>query len=566
MADVRAASLAEQAGTLPPPRPLISDRRAVNGALVAYALIFSTFVLYPVFEVVRRSVSGPDGFTLQHFQIYFADPRTYRSLMNSLFVAGLSTVLTVSLAFGFAFVLTRTTIRGRGLLYTLALLPLVAPSFVQALALIFLFGRNGLITARLLGLDWSIYGWPGIVVSEVLYCFPHAMLILFTALSAIDARLYEAAQSMGAWRWRIFTQVTLPNARYGLASATFLVFNLVVTDFGNPVIIGGDYSVLAVEIYTRVIGLQQFNLAAAMSVILMIPAAGAFLLDNYFGRRQVTTISGAARPYVAPTVGVGRIAATSYAWTVGAGILLIYATIAAASVVRVWGYDWSLTLDWFRFERLGAVGGYSGFKNSLIFATTAAVVAALLATNLAYLVEKKRPVGSKFVYLLAVAPSAIPGTVLGLAYIFAFNKPPLVLTGTATIVVLSMIFRYFTLGMLTSLANVKQIDKSVDEAAQSLGAPLLPTMRRVVWPLMRVAFLSTAVYVFVMSMVTLSAVVFLIPPGTQLASTAVLILVNDGKLAGAAAMSTLIVMVVLTAVGILRTFTRGWGAGPLAAR
>lgn len=565
MADIRVTSVAEQVAALPPPHPLVSDRRLVQAAVVAYALIFSAFVLYPVFEVVRRSVTGPEGFTLQHFQTYFASPRTYRSLVNSLFVAGLSTFLTVSLAFGFAFVLTRTTIRARGLLYTLALLPLVAPSFVQALAFIFLFGRNGLITSQLLGLEWNIYGWPGIVASEVFYCFPHAMLILYTSLSAIDARLYEAAQSLGAWRWRIFTQVTLPNAKYGLASATFLVFNLVITDFGNPVIIGGDYPVLAVEIFTRVIGLQQFDLASAMSVILMVPAAGAFLLDSYFSRKAVTTISGAARPYAAPTRGWPRAVAGLYAWIVVAVILLIYATIAAASVVKVWGYNWSLTVDWFRFERLGAVGGYSGFKNSLLFATIAALVAAVLATNLAYVIEKKRPAGARFLYLLAVTPAAIPGTVLGLSYIFAFNKPPLLLTGTATIVVLSMIFRYFTLGMLTSLANVKQIDRSIDEAAQSLGAPLIPTMWRVVWPLMRVAFLSTAVYVFVLSMVTLSAVVFLIPPGTQLASTAVLILVNDGKLAGAAAMSTLIVLVVLVAVGILRLATRQWGAGPLAA-
>lgn len=558
----RAVSLGEQVAALPVPRPLLSDRNLVAIATAGYALIFSAFVLYPVFEVARRSVTGPEGLTLAHFQSYFASARTYRSLVNSLFVAGLSTVLTVGLAFGFAFVLTRTTIRGRGLLYTLALLPLVAPSFVQALAFIFLFGRNGLITSHLLGLSWNIYGWPGIVVSEVFYCFPHAMLILYTSLSAIDARLYEAAQSLGAWRWRIFTQVTVPNARYGLASATFLVFNLVITDFGNPVMIGGDYSVLATEIYTQVIGLQRFDLAAAMSVILMVPAAGAFWLDTYFSRKAVATISGGARPYVPPTRGWARTAAGLYAWTIVAIILLIYGTIAAASFVKVWGYDWSLTTRYFRFE---TVGGYSVFKTSLLFATIAALVAATLAANLAYLLEKKRPPLGRAIYLLAVLPAAVPGTVLGLGYIFAFNKPPLLLTGTATIIVLSMIFRYFTLGMLTSLANVKQIDRSIDEAAQSLGAPMVPTMWRVVWPLMRVAFLSTAVYVFVLSMVTLSAVVFLISPGTNLASTAVMSLVNDGKLAGAAAMSTLIVVVVLVAVGGLRLVTRQWAGGPPAA-
>jgi iron(III) transport system permease protein len=558
----QADSLSAQAAALPVPRPFLSDRHLVHVATVAYALIFSVFVLYPLFEVVRRSVTGPEGFTLQHFQAYFASTRTYRSLVNSLFVAGLSTVFTVSLALGFAFVLTRTTVWGRGLLYVLALLPLVAPSFVQALALILLLGRNGLITRHLLGYDWSIYGWPGIVISEVFYCFPHALLILHASLSSIDARLYEAAQSLGARRWRIFTQVTLPNARYGLASATFLVFNLVITDFGNPVIIGGDYPVLATEIYTQVIGLQRFDLASAMSVVLLVPAAGAFLLDSYFSRKAVTTISGAARPYVAPTRGWARAAASFYAWLVIAVILLIYFTIAAASVVKVWGYDWSLTLQYFRFD---AVGGYGVFKTSLLFAGTAGLVAAVLAVNLAYLLEKKGPRFGRGIYMLAIVPAAIPGTVLGLGYIFAFNKPPLLLTGTWAIIVLSMIFRYFTLGMLTSLANVKQIDRSVDEAAQSLGAPLVPTMWRVVYPLMRVAFLSTAVYVFVLGMVTLSAVVFLISPGTNLASTAVLSLVNDGRLAGAAAMSSLIVVVVLIAVGGLRLATRKWGQGPQAA-
>jgi iron(III) transport system permease protein len=550
-----------QAGALPVPRPLLSDRQAVLLATVLYALIFSAFVLYPLFEVVRRSVTGPEGFTLAHFQTYFGSARTYRSLLNSLFVAGLSTAITVAFALGFAFVLTRTTIWGRGLLYVLALLPLVAPSFVQALAFILLLGRNGLITRHLLGYDWNIYGLPGLVISEVFYCFPHAVLILHAAMSSIDARLFEAAQSLGAGRWRIFTQVTLPNARYGLASATFLVFNLVITDFGNPIVIGGDYPVLATEIYTQVIGLQRFGLAAAMSVILLVPAAGAFFLDSYFGRRAVTTISGAARPTVAPTRGWPRIAASAYAWLVIAVILLIYLTIAAASVIKVWGYDWSLTLRHFGFE---TVGGYGVFKTSLLFAGTAGLVASVLAVNLAYLLEKKRPRFGRGIYMLAIVPAAIPGTVLGLGYIFAFNKPPLLLTGTGAIIVLSMIFRYFTLGMLTCLANVKQIDRSIDEAAQSLGAPLVPTMWQVVYPLMRVAFLSTAIYVFVLGMVTLSAVVFLISPGTNLASTAVLSLVNDGRLAGAAAMSTLIVVVVLIAVGGLRLATRRWGQAPQA--
>src|SRR5574341_1472103 len=290
----------------PGARAWVADRIATSATVLAFALALATFVLYPLAEILRRSIEGPAGLTLAHYAAFLATPQVFAALGRSLWISSLSTVLTILIAFAFAHIMARLPLPGRGVYARVALLPLISPSFVQALALIFLFGRNGLITRHLLDTQWSIYGWHGIVLSEVFYCFPHAFLVLEPALRAVDARLYEAAASLRTPWWRVFLRITLPEARYALASASFLVFNLVITDFGNPVIIGGGYSVLATEVYTQVIGLQNFSMAAVVSVVLLGPAVAAFLLDNYFGQRAIASIGGAARPYTIPVGRPGR--------------------------------------------------------------------------------------------------------------------------------------------------------------------------------------------------------------------------------------------------------------------
>lgn len=538
---------------LAPRRWLVGDLWAIRGTTALLLLAFCVFVLYPLAEIVVRSVWTARGPGLEHYAEFLREPKLSRTLANSVLVSTVSTVLTVSLAFGYAYVLARTTVRGRPVLWALGLLPLIAPSFVQALGLIFLFGRNGLVTRMLLGLDWNIYGPVGIVLGEVFYCFPHALLVLHTSLSAVDASLFEAAQSLGARGWRMFWWITVPSVRYALAAASFLVFNLVVTDFGTPVVVGGDYRVLATEIYTQVFGLQRFGMAAVVSVVLLVPAVISFLLEGYFRRKAVVTLTGQARPFSQPTRGWARAVAGGFAWGWAAFILLVYGTLAAASLTRVWGYDWSLTPSHYRSA---AVELGQAFATGLKLSGLAAVLAAALSTLLAYLVQRVRPWGGRLLYGLVLLPAALPGTVVGLGYLFAFNKPPVVLTGTAGLLVLSFIFRFVTLGTLACSATLQQLDRSVEEAAESLGASVIRTFAQVVFPLLRVAFFSSAVYVFVRSMVTLSAVIFLISPGLELPATAVLTLVTDGKLAAAAALSTLMVVTILLVVGVARAVLR----------
>lgn len=532
----------------------LASRRFVSDKIVFYplvALIFVVlvgFILFPLLQIILQSLEGPGGYVLTNYVTYFSNPRISRTVLHSLFVSALSTVIAISLAFVFAYALTRTTIPAKGVLHTLALLPLVAPSLVQALAFIFLFGRNGMIT-RLLGLEWNIYGWPGIVLSEVFYCFPHALIILFTTLSAVDTRLDEAAQSLGASAWTTFWKVTVPSAKYGLMGASFLVFNLVITDFGNPKVIGGDYNVLATEIYNQVSGQQNLAMGSTISVILMIPAVCAFLLEFLIGRRAYALITGAARPFLKPSSTTAMWGFGAFCWTIAATIVLIYATIVGASFVRLWGNDFSPTLKHYRFE---SSGGYAVLWTSLKVSLISAVVGAVLSLLVAYVIEKKRVAGARLLYFLSIIPAAIPGMVLGLGYIFAFNRPWVPFYGTIWILAIANIVHYFTLGVLAAIANLKQIDRSVEEAAVSLGAGLWITFRRVLFPLTRVAFVSSALYFFMTSMVTISAVIFLYAPDTKTAAIAVLLLDDAGEFGEAAAMSTLIIAAILAVLVVLR--------------
>lgn len=507
------------------------------------------FVLWPVAEILVQSLGDATGrFTLAHYAQFFGEERTMRALWRSLFVASVSTAIALILAFCYAYALCRTRLPFKPVWLTIALLPLIAPSFVQALSFIFLFGRNGFITRELFGLRWDgIFGPLGIICSEVFYVFPQALLILYATLRAGDASMEEAAESLGLSRWKTFWQVTVPSARYGIAASAFLVFSLVITDFGNPAAIGGDYTVLATEIYRQFIGLSNFPLASAVSMVLMIPAVLAFFMERYFSRQTFGSISGRARPYDRPLPPVAQGAFTGFTMLVAAFILLIYGALAAASLVQTWGYDYSFSLRHYDFP---TVGGLSPIWTSLKVALLTSFIGAFVTFLVAYLIVRGR-----FARLLSLAvflPSAIPGMVLGIGYIFAFNQPPLKITGTVTILVVANIIHFFTFSVLVHLANLRQMDRSLAEAAQSLGAGLVRTVAWVVFPINWQSFMACVSYLFIQGMITISAVIFLVSPHVRLASVSILQLLNEGRAQSAAAMSVLLILVILGALGMLR--------------
>ena len=498
----------------------------------------------PLGLMLAKSFEGPqeEFVGLANYVRYFSTPALFQSIGNSLWVSILSTVITVPTAFVYAYALTRSRIPFRGFFKTVALVPILVPSLLPGLALVYLFGNQGLLKAALLG--HSIYGPIGIVMAEVFTTFPHALLIILAALALADARLYEAAVALRASRARIFWTVTLPGARYGLISATFVVFTTVVTDFGAPKVIGGQYNVLATDVYKQVIGQQNFQMGAVVSVILLVPAIFAFLVDRAVRRRQVALLSARAVPLEPKPQPLFDLAMLAYCVVVGLALLSIVAVSQFAAVVKFFPYNLTLTWAHYDFDQKGG-GGWASYYNSIRLALLTSVVGTFVVFVGAYLVEKARgfALGRGLFHFLAMLPMAVPGLVLGLAYIFFFNAPgnPLnVLYRTMTILVINTIVHFYTVGHLTALTALRQMDPEFETVSASLKQPFYRTFWRVTVPVCLPSTLDIAIYMFVNAMTTVSGVVFIYGPKTELAAISVLNMDDTGEIASAAAMAMMI--------------------------
>src|SRR2546422_509677 len=337
---------------------------------VAILLLLLAFVVWPVLRVLATSLAGPEGLTLAHYAEFFSSWRLVRILVQSLLVAVVSTVITVAVALVLAYAVTRTDIPGKRFVSLMSLLPLISPPFLVSLAFILLLGRNGVIT-RALHLDWSIYGFTGIVVSQA---FP----LLANVLGNIDVSLEEAAENLGAGPLTTLRRVTLSLARPGLASAALIVFILCMTDFGNPILIGGRYNVLATEIYAQVIGMSNFAAGTTMSIVLIVPCLVAYLVNAYWvGTKSYVTVSAGARTAVRPTPPALRRPLFVLAGGAALFIALIYALIPLGSVVRLWGSDWSLSLRHYAFA--SSAEGASPIWNSVKLAALSGVLGTVVA-------------------------------------------------------------------------------------------------------------------------------------------------------------------------------------------
>ena len=536
------------------PRPARADLVVGASAVVVLALLL-VFVVWPVVRVLALSFVGPAGAGLHHYASFFSTWRLFRILVNSLVVSTVSTVITVMVALVLAYAVTRTTVPGKRFLSLMSLLPLISPPFLVSLAFILLFGRNGVVT-RALGLDWSIYGFHGIVIAQVFTFLPQAYILLANVLGNIDSSLEEAAENLGAGLGTTLRRVTLALARPGLASAALIVFILCMTDFGNPILVGGRYNVLATEIYAQIIGMNDFPAAAVMSVVLLVPCLVAYLANTYVvGRRSYVTVSAGARTTLRPTPPALRFMLGALAGGIALAIAVIYALIPLGSLVRLWGTDWSLSLTHYGFR--STVEGAWPIWNSVKLALISGVVGTVLALVTAYVVERRRATGARVIEGLSLLPAALPGTVIGVGYILAFNVPPVLLTGTVWILVASVVFWKFPVAVLAAINTLKQVDPAIEEAAVSLGAGTVRTFARIVLPLLTGTAFSIFIYFFVNGMVTVSAVVFLIYPGFNLGSVAILAQVENGYPGVACALGTIILGIVIGAVLLLRALVGG---------
>ncbi|MCP5089108.1 MAG: putative 2-aminoethylphosphonate ABC transporter permease subunit [Rhodobacteraceae bacterium] len=477
-----------------------------------------------------------------NFINYFSTPALFNSIKNSLFIAVISTIVTVSLAFWFAYALNRSCMRFKGFFRLVAMAPILVPSLLPGIALVYLFGNQGMIKELLFGA--SIYGPIGIVIGSVFFTFPHAFLIISTALAISDARLYEAAVSLRASPWRTFWTVTIPGARYGLISAAFVVFNLVITDFGLPKVIGGQFNVLAVDIYKQVIGQQNFEMGAVVSVVLVIPAILAFGIDRMVQSKQVALLSARSVPYQpTPSAKMDGIF-LAYCTGVALFVLGMLAVCQFAALIKFWPYDLNLSLNNYQFDKMDG-GGWASYFNSIKLGLITAVVGTSIVFFGAYLVEKSNGfrIGRALFQMFAMLPMAIPGMVLGLAYIFFFNNPanPLnAVYGTMAILVICTVTHFYTVSHLTAVTALKQMDREFESVSASLKQPTLKLFGRVTVPVCLPSILDISIYLFVNAMTTVSAVVFLYSPKTTLASIAVLNMDDAGDVAPAAAMGMMI--------------------------
>ena len=530
-----------------------------------------------LFERLRTGTGH--SVSLAHYRQVPENPQLRAALRNSLELASTTAVITTLLAAVIAFGVNRGGVPWPNLVRFTTLIPLVSPPVMIATAAILMFGRQGLITHDLLdrGLGWidsyrhNLYGFVGVVVAQVFSHLPVAFIIIDTVMSKVDGRLEEAASVGGATPWQVFREVTLTLSMPGIRRALILVFIMAMTDFGNPLVIGCDLPNLTGALYNQIIGFQNTGLAAALAMWMVVPGLAVYALCEGLGRRRrYATREGGARPDL-PLPLAARIVVTGVTMPVLALIVTLYGTVIAASLVKVWGTDPGFTLGHYLSggNIAGFVTNYDGVSvvwTSLAVAAVAAPIGGLLAMAIAYLVDRIRPVGRHALAFMALLPAILPGMLFGVGYIVAFNAPfghpGLALTGTRAILVLNLLFGHLYVGVLAGRAVLQRLDGAIDEAADILGASVTQRFLLVTLPMLRRPALVGVLYVFIAAMTSLSAVVFLISPGNDLASAAILSLASSAYYGAAAAMSVTILAIIMAVMALIWLLERKGVAPP----
>jgi iron(III) transport system permease protein len=537
--------------------------RIAHLSLSLVTIILIVFLALPLGAILMQSLEGKQGELVgfNNFVAYAQTPALLTSLWNSLWVSATVTVITLPLAFSFAYAITRSCMPFKSLFRGISLIPLLAPSLLSAISLIYWFGNQGVFKGAMQSVGITqVYGAPGIVVAECFAVFPHALMILITALSLADARLYEAAAAMGTKASRKFFTITLPGAKYGLLSAGLVTFTLVMTDFGIPKVIGGNFNVLATDVFKLVIGQQDFAKGSVVALLLLLPAVLTFVVDRYVSKKQTAMLTARAVPYRPSPSRSYDMAMTAFCALISLLMLAMLGMAIFASFASFWPYNLTPSL---RHYVLGIVDGDvgEGFVNSLKMAAGTALFGTALVFFSAYLLEKTK--GAAWLHspvrMLAMLPMAVPGLVLGLGYIFFFNATANPLNGlyhTMALLTLCTIVHFYTTGHLTAVTALKALDGEFEAVSASLKVPWYKTFWRVTLPICTPALVDIARYFFINAMTTISAVVFLYSPETKVATIAILNLDESGEIGAAAAMAVMIAGISAVATGVFMLLAR----------
>ena len=523
--------------------------------LVLFAIVL-VFVAYPLFEAVRLTFVQEGRFSLGIWKEILTNRQYLSALAGSIELGVWTATISTIIGFLFAFFVSRTSMRGKKFVTALATLPVISPPFSLTLSIILLFGNNGLITKGVLGLEnFSIYGLTGLTIVQTISMFPIAFLTMVGVLEAIDSTLEDASLDLNASRWQTFMGVTLPLAMPGILSSWLLVFTNSLADFANPLLLSGSFRVLSVESYIEVTGMNRLGNGAALSILLLLPTLTAFFVQrSWVAKKSFVVVTGK------PSGRLSDLASKPTRWMllgfvtlVSLFIVSLYGTIVAGCFVKNWGIDYTFTTENI-VEALQR--GKDAMFQTMALAGIATPIAGFIAMVGAVLVVRKQFPGKRVLEALMMTPFAVPGTLVGISYILAFNEPPFLLVGTGAILVICYVIRELPVGLEGGVATLRQIDPAIEEAASDLGADQPTVFRTVILPLIRPAFISSMSYTFVRSMTAVSAIVFLISAQWYHITIQIYNFSENIRFGLASVLATALIIVVLAAFGIMRLLVR----------
>lgn len=513
-------------------------------------LAMGVFVLYPIVRLLAMTFIVDGHLTFDNLLPFLANWYDRRAIVNSIILACAVGFAGTIIGFIFAFAVTRLSLPKwlTFFISAVTLLPLISPPFTSSIALTLCLGPNGIILTALGLENFNFFGFWGTFISETLTYFPIAFMTLSTILMRIDPNLEDAAYSLGASPFNVFKSVTFPLSVPGLANAFLLVFSCSLADFATPLVLGGhSFPVLPTQAYLQITGMYDFKGGAALSFLLLIPALAVYALQNFWvSRKSFVTVSGKAGGR-SSIKGPGPLISSIVVGTVAfitAFVLYLYAIILVGSVVKVWGVDNSLTLENYHYV---FTFGMKAIKDTLLIACIGTPLGGLLAVLIGYVCKWLKIRGHKTLETVSLLNYTLPGTVVGIAYIIAFNDQPLVLTGTVYILIAAYVFRYSSAGIRNVIAALTQIDPSIEEASTSLGASSAYTFRKITVPLVLPAVLTGMRYLFIHSMTAISATIFLVSVNWTLITTRILECMTELQFAQACAFSIVLILIVFAA-------------------
>lgn len=520
--------------------------------IILVAISLFIFIVWPLYEVLAQSfVSDKGGLTLEYYRESLSHSENIQVLLNTVGLGLFVSFFATAIGFLFAYADAYLKIPFKKVFNVIAILPIISPPFALAMSFIMLFGQQGFVSKVLLGIkDANVYGFTGLAVVQILTFFPVAYLVLAGLLKQIDPSLEEAARNMGASRWETFRTVLFPLLKPGIANSFLLVFIQTAADFGNPMVIGGNFNTMAAQVYLQAMGNYDIKGGTALATILLSLSILMFVLQKYWlGGKSYVTLTGKPsriRELIDDKMIIGIVGLPCL--LIAIFIFVLYALIPFGSFVNLWGIDYTFTLRHYEYIwNLGTKPIIDTTNLSLI----SMPITGILGMVIAYLIVRKKFMGRGIIEFVSLLSLAIPGTVIGMGYVLAYNEPPLMLTGTGTIIVLSFVFRSMPVGIRAGVASLQQIDPAIEEAAQDLGAGSFKVFHSVTIPLIKSAFFSGLVYSFVRSMTAVSAVIFLVSASCNLLTVSIMSQVDVGRLGVAAAYSTVLIVIVLIVVGIL---------------